>query len=115
MESAAESLAFLNLSSSGKTAFPTDLVTSLHLVQEDGWMSRLCSPQNLMMSDSKRSLASSTAATRPILGLDPLDLDPPLDLLDLDLERDLVLRDLDRLLRLPSEGDLDPEREQELL
>ena len=96
-------MAFLNLSSSGKTAFPMDLVTSLHLVQEEGWMLRLCSPQNLMMSDSKRSLASSTAASWSILELDPLDLDILLDLLDLDLECGLDLHDLDRLL------DLDPE------
>ena len=68
-----------------------------------------------MMSDSRRSLASSTAASWPTLELDLLDLDL-LDidlLLDLpDLERDLVL---DRLLRLPTEGDLDPEQERELL
>ena len=76
-------------------------------------MSRLCSSQNLIMLDSKRSLDSSTAASRSILELDLLDLDLLLDLLDLDLERDLVFRDLDRLLRLPSEGDLDPEQERE--
>ena len=72
-------------------------------------MSRLCSSQNMIMSDSRRSLASSTVASQSILELDPLDLDLLLDLLDLDLERDLDLRDLDRLL------DLDPEQERELL
>ena len=68
----------------------------------------MCWSQNLMMSDSRRSLASSTAASRLTLELDLLDLDLLLDLPD--LERDLVL---DRLLRLPSEGDLDSERERE--
>ena len=61
-----------------------------------------------MMSDSRRSLASSTAASWPTLELDLLDLDLLLDLPD--LERNLVL---DRLLHLPSEGDLDSERERE--
>ena len=112
IESEAESLAFFNLSNSGKRAFPTDLVTSLHFKQDEGWRSRLCSSQNFITSDSKRSLASSATASKSILELDVLDLDLLLDLLHLDLERVLVLRDLDWLLRLLSKGDLDHDWER---
>ena len=55
-----------------------------------------------------RTLASSSAASLSALGLDLLDL----DLLDLDLDLVLCLKG-DWLLRLPPEGDLEPDWEHE--